>query len=546
MEGAVLRGAVLSGENGSICVGNICQRFITVLSAIFEIASCSASPVFFTKPHFFASNSSNKSMEFRVADSDNSGDDVTMINSPLKAVSQVPVTGSPAAVPRTDVANSISRNSLVSETPLERLYNPSESNSKSENPRPRTDSNYLEEWNQAKLGLESEKKLRNRVQTDFKKKEQELNDLRRQVKKVLKKKDQELEELRLSHEAIIREKDQELDRTRQRWKQVAGELNKFMAQGQRFYQVTDQELTQNARQLRFNIRNIADQQFGGDLEDTKNFHSLLASINKYVEISSDSFEACMKDQSKRPMIVRMFLWAVLEKDVFGKSCWAGKLVSKAMSRLEQVLGKESLYLPKANLDLKMPIEPEEDNTLASGLEAKRKFQMWKANTTTLLLDSKKLNQGNGREARRKLNENNLQDICKSLGPFSKSKDRELADQIFSIFNEALNLDKLISKQVAEVVWDFDPRKNSGQFNQDLAELNQGERQTGDNGNVWLVSAPGMIKRGKSTGEDFDVETILLTRELFQEPKTTEHTGESHRTYLGAIANSAKNLLSPRY
>lgn len=165
----------------------------------------------------------------------------------------------------------------------------------------------------------------------------------------------------------------------------------------------------------------------------------------------------------------------------------------------------------------MPIEPVGDDTLSSGLEAKRKFQMWRASTTALLLDAKKLDQRDDHEAHRGLNEK-VESICQSLRPFSKSKYKELIDQLFRIVNEALNLDMLISKQVAEVVWDSDLQRNSGQFNQDSMELWRGKKQTGDSGHVWLVSAPGMIKRGKSTGEDFNVENILLKMEVAWEPQ----------------------------
>lgn len=175
----------------------------------------------------------------------------------------------------------------------------------------------------------------------------------------------------------------------------------------------------------------------------------------------------------------------------------------------------------------MPIEPVKNESLASGLEAKRKFQMWRANTTTLLLDSKELEQRDNHGAPRRLNEK-VESICESLRLFSKSRDKDLIDQLFRIVNEALNLDKLISKQVAEVIWDSDLHKDSGQFNQGLMEMWRGKKQTGDSENVWLVSAPGMIKRGKSTGEDFNVENILLKMEVAWEPNI-EYTGESHKT-----------------
>lgn len=174
----------------------------------------------------------------------------------------------------------------------------------------------------------------------------------------------------------------------------------------------------------------------------------------------------------------------------------------------------------------MPLGPFGDDT---DLEAKRKFQMWRANTTTLLLDSMKSDQANDHESQRKWIKDKVLDIYELLRPFSKSKRKDLVDQLSQLVDEALDLDKVISKQVAEVIWDFGLEKGSGQFNQDLMELQQSNQQTSDGGNVLLVSAPGMIKRGKSTGEDFGVANILLEMEASWEPRTIEHVGGSHKS-----------------
>lgn len=196
-----------------------------------------------------------------------------------------------------------------------------------------------------------------------------------------------------------------------------------------------------------------------------------------------------------------------------------------------------------DLDLNIQTEPDENDTLALSHEAKRKFQMWKASTATLLLESETLDESSGHGSHRRPNERSLHDtICKLLSPFSKPKEKDFADQLFGILDEALNLDKLISKQAAEVIWlsDF-----SSQDLVELAALQQDEKQTVDGGNTWLVSAPGVIKRGKSTGEDFDVEIILLKMKVFQEPENIEQIGESHKKSTGSFMHRAKDLLNTR-
>lgn len=206
-----------------------------------------------------------------------------------------------------------------------------------------------------------------------------------------------------------------------------------------------------------------------------------------------------------------------------------------------------MYLPKVNLGLTISIEPVRNDTLGSDPDAKRKFQMWRANTTTLLLNSQKMDEGDGDRFLETLNEELHKVICESLSPFSKSKYKDLADKVFFIVQNAINLDKMISMQIAEVSWYPDCENDTQHFSQDLMELQRGEKQeqVDDSGNTWLVSAPGMIKRGKSTGEDFDVENILLKMEVFCEPGTMEHTAESHRNAVGSLINRTKDLFGTR-
>lgn len=204
-----------------------------------------------------------------------------------------------------------------------------------------------------------------------------------------------------------------------------------------------------------------------------------------------------------------------------------------------------MYLPEVNLGLNFSIEPVGNDTLGSDPEAKRKFQMWRASTTTLLLNSIKMGQGDGDRIHRRFNEELDKVICESLSLFSKSKHKDLADKVFVIVHDAINLDKMISMQLAEVSWYSDCENNSQHFNQDLMELQRGEKQVDDTGNTWLVSAPGMIKRGKSTGEDFDVENILLKMEVFCEPRPIEHTAESHRNPVGSFFHRKKDFFGTK-
>lgn len=174
-----------------------------------------------------------------------------------------------------------------------------------------------------------------------------------------------------------------------------------------------------------------------------------------------------------------------------------------------------------NLGLRTLIEFVEGDKLSSGIEAKRKFQIWRTNTNDLIRNALETNQQDDHDVQRKSIRYTVYGVFDVLSPFSKCRDKDLIGYLYHLFDEALDLDKLISSQVAEVTWVSDISKNAGKFNQDLMEPEPGKEQMGDSGNVMLVSAPGMIKRGKSTGEDFHVENMLLKMEVCWEPKKSQ-------------------------
>ena len=119
-----------------------------------------------------------------------------------------------------------------------------------------------------------------------------------------------------------------------------------------------------------------------------------------------------------------------------------------------------------------------------------------------------------------------QDLCAQLAPLTKSKYGRFRAQIFDIIKEALDLDQLLSKQVAEICWTFGADEPGG-FNEASMELQQAEKRAVDGQQVQLVVAPGLIKRGRSTGEDYETTSILLRTTVSCEPITTDNPGESH-------------------
>lgn len=100
-------------------------------------------------------------------------------------------------------------------------------------------------------------------------------------------------------------------------------------------------------------------------------------------------------------------------------------------------------------------------------------------------------------------------------------------QIFAIIKEALDLDQLFSKQVADICWilgDDGPRR----FNETSMELQQAEKRAVEGQEVQFFVAPGLIKRGRSTGEDYETTSILLRTTVSCELIITDNPGESHK------------------
>jgi hypothetical protein len=130
------------------------------------------------------------------------------------------------------------------------------------------------------------------------------------------------------------------------------------------------------------------------------------------------------------------------------------------------------------------------------------------------MDAVNLNEGG--DAHEKLEKQKLgirDDIYEAIEPFARYVDAGFKQEILKILEDAIVLDKEISKQVARVIWIFD----RGEFDHSSMVLEGEEKPQIGRKEVQLVVAPGLKKRGKSTGEDFKLENMLLRTEVSCEP-----------------------------
>lgn len=87
-----------------------------------------------------------------------------------------------------------------------------------------------------------------------------------------------------------------------------------------------------------------------------------------------------------------------------------------------------------------------------------------------------------------------------LEPIVCHDKRTLYDPLVKLLNESLELDLVLSQQVALWSWEF-PKKLPCQFDKEVHTSIQ-KRHHGQIYEIHLVLAPALMKRGKSSGDDF--------------------------------------------
>ncbi|KAL4917370.1 hypothetical protein BDW62DRAFT_211229 [Aspergillus aurantiobrunneus] len=298
----------------------------------------------------------------------------------------------------------------------------------------------------------------------------------------------------------LTQKNHELDILRKRWKQAARELDKAKSQSQGFYQVTDNYLVEMATQLRYNIRNFTILYFGGDVGGTGSGSGVEKSKawKTYMESTTPDpadFERFLASE-RRGCVVQACIWRFLVGQVFDRFRWAGEN-GVSLRNMCLFLRPDGQYPDSVD-----PIVPEEE----------RKFQIWLASTTAIVLDVGGMRRSKRFAAQVEAAVQGLVDkIREVIDPFVTLKDQGYEQELTRIVEEAVNFDREISRQVARVEWEFPAPGKEVVFNPELMRLRTGETIKKDKEKklVRLVLCPAMKKRGKSTGEDFAGPPTLL-------------------------------------
>ncbi|KAK4034189.1 hypothetical protein C8A01DRAFT_18963 [Parachaetomium inaequale] len=285
---------------------------------------------------------------------------------------------------------------------------------------------------------------------------------------------------------LLIEKTAEAKEFRKRWKLVAAEVNKLRVQNQAFYIVTDEYLRGQTARLRYEIWNFAfgyfdglpSQQMSLKNPNAGSFQHFISTVEDF-DLYSNNF----------PALVEAFLWRFLVNNVFDLFLWADT-AAKPLVQLSTLLrpSESSLCIPTGYPDLQ------------------RRFQIWKASTTTFVLDS-------SRPANESMKLPLVQALCNALGPFCRTERLILTKEVTDIIGMAIDLDREICKQVALVSWVFpvpgDLSDGRLIFDGKRMMIEREQSQPTHATNVRLVVAPALVKRGNSNGEDFDLENVVV-------------------------------------
>ncbi|ROW15755.1 hypothetical protein VPNG_02134 [Cytospora leucostoma] len=320
---------------------------------------------------------------------------------------------------------------------------------------------------------------------------------------------EQLERVQAALEAAqkdLQQSDAKVKTVTRQWKKAATELDTLRSQRQGFYQVTDDCLTTLIRQLRYSILSFSIQYFGGEPQTPAGAEVGSSWGKKIMEDTtpgSRAFNDYLDSRKHCPSIIQAFIWRVLSHVVFDRVHWVG-----------------DRDLRWKVLELYNQLEPKDSNlSLPTRYEQFRKFQVWRASTTGLVLDLLATRSPSGMDNETStLRSLYAERISKSVAPFFRSKPDGHLDLLCQIIQEAVDLDQEISRQVARVQWVFEPTSTDHPFsfsNQAGAmELEKDEINPPDEDPmVHLVIAPGVKKRGRSTGECFDEEVWLVPMEV---------------------------------
>ncbi|KAL8313083.1 hypothetical protein RB593_007344 [Gaeumannomyces tritici] len=301
-----------------------------------------------------------------------------------------------------------------------------------------------------------------------------------------------------THHEVVRELDAwgKALEAKKRLKDAEQELRKSTAAPPVLNQMRDEYLVNEMQKLRSTIRNFAADYFGGPPRDMD--PDQLEATEWREEIAAilpdtDWILKYIMSNEKCPSIAQALLWDALQICVFGRFIWAREM-GGSFRALERSLAP--------------------DPDIPSTSDSIKKYYKWRAETINLIFASMTGNDGQPipSEALESWKSDCIEYMRCLIDPFLRKSDRtdsSYVNDLNQILDQALALDKDMSVQASPVVLFKQDVKPFLQFQQDEMELEHGETIYTAEQQVLLVVSPAMKRRGRSSGEGFDQERVLL-------------------------------------
>ena len=144
------------------------------------------------------------------------------------------------------------------------------------------------------------------------------------------------------------------------------------------------------------------------------------------------------------------------------------------------------------------------------LEEQRKFHTWKATTSTLILDAmESLDEEEAGDITEHFNSSLARRVLDVIRCFVRGSDEDIFINLRSIIETSIELDEEICQQVARIDWHFPRSGVRMPFDPAYMEVEIGAINPQAGQLIGVIIAPLLRKRGKSTGESFDIENVLL-------------------------------------
>lgn len=148
----------------------------------------------------------------------------------------------------------------------------------------------------------------------------------------------------------------------------------------------------------------------------------------------------------------------------------------------------------------------------SQLDALRRYHMWRAMTAQMIFrtDTDEKEQDEWTRFENDLIQDHFGRVATVL---EISMEGQFEISLRQIFRKALNLDRELSRQVAVVHWVFQDAKDHASAGAPDGGAHQDRASQNPQDGVHVIVAPGVTKRGKSSGEDFGEVITLVPAEI---------------------------------